>query len=234
MEENMPQNTPKQGNQTAVLWIILAAVIIIILGGLYYYMQKTEPSTNSNVVVNTNRATNTAANTNTANNTNSANTNIVANTNTSVNTNSATIDTSDWKTYTNQTYKFSFKYPPDWKVTKTDEAIDAITVYTGEVPDTGFVWFFIKGGINQVEDIINGHVGRVESVSPTTINGADAYIIKILQTEVNKYYSEIAFNLTNGYFARFTPYELEPTTGFPSNLENQKIIFGIINSFKLL
>ncbi len=34
---------------------------------------------------------------------------------------STTADTADWKTYTNNTYGFSFKYPKDWKTTEKEE-----------------------------------------------------------------------------------------------------------------
>lgn len=55
------------------------------------------------------------AKTNANNNANTSNTNSVSN------TNSTTNPTAGWKTYTNATYHFSFKYPSDWKVTEDNE-----------------------------------------------------------------------------------------------------------------
>lgn len=91
--------TPQKGASSAAMWVILAVIIVIALGALYYYMQKTEPSTNSNVVVNTKRATN-------INSTN--------------NTNSEPLDTSAWPRYSNDKYGYAFKHPDNWTV-RTDD-----------------------------------------------------------------------------------------------------------------
>lgn len=66
----------------------------------------------------------TATNTNEVSNTNTANTNVVVDTNENTNTivvneNTNTdqvseVDTSDWLTYTNEEYGFSFMYPEEW------------------------------------------------------------------------------------------------------------------------
>ncbi len=54
-----------------------------------------------------------ATNTNAAVNTNVANTNVVVNENTNTEV-SSDVDTSDWLTYMNDEYGFSFKYPSEW------------------------------------------------------------------------------------------------------------------------
>lgn len=70
-------------------------------------------------------------NTNAVSNTNVANTNVVVDTNENanitvtndnINTDQASeVDTSDWLTYTNEEYGFSFKYPSDWTVKQLDD-----------------------------------------------------------------------------------------------------------------
>jgi|GEM_PF-2827210 len=100
MEEHMPQNTPKKGNPA--MWIILIIVVLIAVAAFLYYGGFFDTNTNSN--------TNTVANTNTG-----MNTNTEVNTN-SENMNTSDIDTSDWKTYENTKYGYSFMYPGDWSV----------------------------------------------------------------------------------------------------------------------
>lgn len=78
------------------LWIILAAVVIIGGGLTYWYVT----SNNSSDIT----AAPSPTLTKTSSPTNSAN------------------QTADWKTYTNNTYGFSFKYPKDWYI---DEMVSA-------------------------------------------------------------------------------------------------------------
>ncbi len=125
MVENINQSSPK-GNKTGLIILILAAVIVI-AGGLWYALAGTDENTNNENNTNTvaNENANTNVNTNTAANTN-AETN--SNTNTATNTNSS-VDTSDWLTYTNEEYGFSFKYPQDWKQEYIFENDSTKTVY---------------------------------------------------------------------------------------------------------
>lgn len=74
-----------------VINLVLIVGSMALLGGACY---KTIDTKNTNVEVNTN----------------------VSNVNTSANTNSSTVDTSDWSTYTNEEYGFSFRYPSEYTV----------------------------------------------------------------------------------------------------------------------
>ncbi|MFH1367280.1 MAG: hypothetical protein ABIH38_04850 [Patescibacteria group bacterium] len=58
------------------------------------------------------------------------NTNVSDNTNSAVNTNTAADETTDWLTYTNQEWKYSFMYPPEF-------AVQVRSVITGEDDPTG-------------------------------------------------------------------------------------------------
>jgi len=50
------------------------------------------------------------------------------------------ISTADWKTYTNDTYKFSFKYPANWEVNKTEITDSNLTEYVSVMaPSAGLV-----------------------------------------------------------------------------------------------
>lgn len=98
MEEQIPQNKPKNQIPSPALWIVLGVVIFIIIAAFLYYSGFFDTNSNSNV--NTNTPTNTTGNTNTQANTNTA----------------TDIDTSDWKTYENAKYGYSFKYPSDWTI----------------------------------------------------------------------------------------------------------------------
>lgn len=108
-QPNQPQST-KPSNKT--LWAVLIIVILAVAGyGIYAYVSgNTNNNQNTNLVANTNATTNvnTISNTNTVTNTA---TNLNANTTTNTN-----IDTSEWKTYENNTYDYSIKYPNNWRV----------------------------------------------------------------------------------------------------------------------
>ena len=101
--------------QSKTIFISTLTISLLVLAGC-----TTQTATNTNVVNNTN----TTVNTNTANdNTNIVVTNSNENTNEVVNENTnsdqgSEVDTSDWLTYTNDEYGFSFKYPKDWQISK--------------------------------------------------------------------------------------------------------------------
>jgi hypothetical protein len=99
----MPQEKKKQIKTTTGILIILAAAVII-GGGAIAYFYAMSPTSWDYMGNRTSVHKSSNANTNTAN------------------TNSTT---ADWKTYTNSTYGFSFKYPKDFslsdKLPKTDK-----------------------------------------------------------------------------------------------------------------
>lgn len=97
--DNQPEKSTKQGNPA--IWVVLVIVLVLILGGAYImFVQENEGNTNNaNTVVTTNQ------------NVNTANANTTANENTNVNAITSVIDTSDWVTYENEEYGFSFRYP---------------------------------------------------------------------------------------------------------------------------
>ena len=113
---NNQQFQPNQKpNQT--IWII---AVVIVLAVAAYGIWTAMSGSNANNNTNTNIAVNQNANLNT--NTNSAaNTNTSTNENANDNTNSSVIDTSEWKTYTNEGYEYSVKYPREWAVSSEVE-----------------------------------------------------------------------------------------------------------------
>lgn len=79
-------------------------------------------TTNTNV--NTTQNTNVSMNTNLDVNTNvSANLNVAVNTNSATNTNTSTVDMSDWLTYTDDKFGFSFKHPKEWALSTNDAGL---------------------------------------------------------------------------------------------------------------
>lgn len=90
--------------------IIVFAAAVILFGGAYTRATYTDPldydSGSFNLVSKSNRNSN-------------ANANINANTNANGNQNTSS-EISDWLTYTNDTYGFSFKYPKEWKIINED------------------------------------------------------------------------------------------------------------------
>ena len=99
--------------QSKTILISTLASSLLVLAGC-----TTQTTTNTNVVSNTN----TTVNANTSNdNTNVVVANSNENTNEVVNENTNSgqggeVDTSDWLTYTNDEYGFSFKYPKEWDI----------------------------------------------------------------------------------------------------------------------
>jgi len=107
---NQPPQNPNQMSKPTALIVIIVIIIILGIGGYFLFTQEQGTNTNNTNITTTN--TNQAVNTNTTSNTNlvtNANTNTV--TNTTANTN---IDTSGWKTYENEEYGYTLKYPTNW------------------------------------------------------------------------------------------------------------------------
>jgi hypothetical protein len=152
--ENQPNQSPKPVNKS--VWIVLVIVILVIAGyGIYALIVKdTDNTNNTNIPSNTNHAANTNAsvNTNSSTNTNSAaNSNATTNAVANSNTNSATntnIDTSGWKTYEDEKFGFTFKYPDGWKLSEyengtisvapgiSQEKIPLLKALSGSTADT--------------------------------------------------------------------------------------------------
>ncbi len=96
---------PKQPSHLIpVVTVILAMSALV---GVFAYSQWPTEKDETITPVLVHKATNTTANANTA-----VNTNAATNTNTVSNTNGASDTMKDWKTYTDKTYGYSFKYPP--------------------------------------------------------------------------------------------------------------------------
>jgi hypothetical protein len=218
-----PTNQPPKTTSRVTMWIVLIVVVIALGIGAYFLLNRGGTNTNNANTAISNATTNKNVNS-------TGSTNSVANSNTNTATN-ANIDTSGWKTYTNQTYNYSFKYPANSNI---NEEQNQITVYDANRTDE-IVLVIIKGGIqdvkNSIDTIQNLHAG---DITETTLNGNKAYIIEVTHTTVKNTFKDIAIDLSNGYSARITPFELDPTTGFPATSEDQGIISAIINSFRLL
>ena len=102
MENHLNQPKPTKPANKA-LRIVLVIVILAIAGyGIYAYISgNTNTTLNMNAAVNTNTST-------------KSNSNLVSNINSPSNMNT-TVNTSDWKTYNNDIYGFSVKYPSDFQ-----------------------------------------------------------------------------------------------------------------------
>lgn len=87
---------------TIIVTSVLIAAIILVGGYFLFFQEKNDTNANN---ANTVSATNQNVNTTNANLAANANANSVSNTN---------IDTSDWLTYEDEEYGFSFTHPSDW------------------------------------------------------------------------------------------------------------------------
>ncbi len=58
-------------------------------------------------------------------------------------------DTSDWKTYTNTTYKFSIKLPPDWHYSENDPNYPSIAVVFGPLVNENHVGEIVEPYVSQ-------------------------------------------------------------------------------------
>ncbi len=86
-------------------------------------------------------------------------------TSTSISASEAVDETADWKTYTNTTYGFSFKYPEDW--IKTDSGEGLVQLYSPVNPST-------EGReLNSTETKIVVYVKNVKD-----INNLENYVIQ--------------------------------------------------------
>jgi len=104
-------------NQQGIIWapimIIVATVVVAGIAGYFLFKAgNTKETENQNVAVVNLANNNTTANLNTPT---ATNTNQVANNNASVNTNTAADPTAGWKTYTNEAFHYTVKYPTDYQ-----------------------------------------------------------------------------------------------------------------------
>ena len=101
--------TNQKGIINLAIPIVIAAVLIgVVAFGYFYWLPKEKENNNTNQVV-----ANTNSNENENENENSSTNGVIvvnASANANANTNSA-VDTTGWKTYENNDYKFKFKYP---------------------------------------------------------------------------------------------------------------------------
>lgn len=119
-------------SQTKSIFIPVFVASLFVLAGC-----TAEPTTNTNVTVNTNTVTNTNTDVVASSNDNTNEVVINENTNTEqVNE----VDTSDWLTYTNEEYGFSFRYPSDWKV---EENLQKCWILTSQQTITEQEQFYI-------------------------------------------------------------------------------------------
>ncbi len=121
------------------MWIIILVVVLIVAGGAYYFLSQDE-GTNTNNTNNANAVVNSVSNANVSSATNenvnaatNGNTNTETNTNEDTNTNT-TVDTSDWKTYEDDEFGFTFKYPDGWKLSHFDNGTVSVAPLNFQEP----------------------------------------------------------------------------------------------------
>lgn len=129
----------RKGNVLAIA--VMAFALVAFLFVLDYSIN---PSGKWPWSVHTAKNTNAVVSTNTSVNTNlDLNANTVSNTNTSTNTN--TVSTADWKTYTNETYKYSMKYPKTYSQILTPNGNVSVRFDKGKMntADYQFLLFYV-------------------------------------------------------------------------------------------
>ncbi len=122
MNEEMVMEKPK-GSKTG-MWVLVIVLVAIVFGSAGYYVgkvrSKSKPETP--VALNSNQGSLSSTLTQTAVSNASASTTPDA--------------TADWKTYTNDTYGFSFKYPGEWTVSEKTYSKPGDEILTVTSPDT--------------------------------------------------------------------------------------------------
>jgi hypothetical protein len=123
----------QKGANPVIILSITAVLVVLGVVGIYFFVnpEKNE-NKNTNVVV-TDKNININQN---------KNLNTNQNINKSINTNSSLDETADWKTYTNDVWGFSFKYPKDWVI--------GCDTLPKTVSETTFVAGDLVVGINEV------------------------------------------------------------------------------------
>lgn len=117
--EGQGENKKKITVTTVVLIAVIVALVAMIVGGVIGFSLR-RTNENKPVQVN-NTVSNTSANTtNTASLNTTSNTTDEGNSTTSSTTASSTVNTSSWKTYSNQKYNIHFKYPAEATIKEDD------------------------------------------------------------------------------------------------------------------
>ncbi len=134
-------------------------------------------------------------------------------------------ETSDWKTYKDETYGFEFKYPSDWVLQKNDPYGWVV----GKYPDYGFYLnvhnhpytLGIESGVNLYKKLssVDGHkalIGGTEEYVLTTPPTEDSVYIEIETAPYSSSSHMIALNMGSNNHTK----------------EMRKIFSSIISSFK--
>lgn len=151
-------SNPDHSSKPSSLWIKLAAAIILLvfLGGSLYATYRYGKNSNQQSLSPTPTLTATSTPTPTV---------------------IQTVDTSNWKAYTDTANKFSFKYPPTWKL-DTRNNTTLITQRSSDQKATGdytpgtaeFNWRITTESLNTVVNSISG----IENKSEVTVAGSKA------------------------------------------------------------
>lgn len=106
---------------------------------------------------------------------------------TSTTTSSTDDETADWKTYTNEEYGFSFKYPKDWVKTNTNEGL--VQLYNADTEagrellesETKIV-VYVKATstVGDLTTYVTNNDGNINSTSNVTVGGKSGkkFIVK--------------------------------------------------------
>lgn len=85
------------------------------------------------------------------------------------------LDTTDWKTYTNKSYGFSFKYPNDWYI-ETDKSDFLVVrpIQRKDPNDDGGIFLTLYK--NESKDIVNDYIGRGSVLVGKSYNNYTIYV----------------------------------------------------------
>ncbi|MFH1366794.1 MAG: PsbP-related protein [Patescibacteria group bacterium] len=149
----------------ALLALLIPAAIILIglvAFGRYYYL----PKVNENKNANTNQV---AVNTNLNQNTN-ATVVVDGNTNLNLNTNTSTDETAEWKTYTNTTYGYSFKYPASFQLNTQNQPTEVVV----SNENTGNIKITLVHKQYNVDDLISDQ-SEYTGIASKSVGGKNGY-----------------------------------------------------------